>query len=1022
MRHALIAPTLLVLAAAIPASAVEVSPVWYVPSTDEVLIAPLTPATSTTTGPGFQASTLASKAYFDDGTTFTTFTPSSTNGLLITGLNPGDGTGTWAVDGVPIDLQSGEAYFLAMAVSDSSGTHYPVLQYVATDSDELASETPPTATVYLVDNISKTDPVSGNAYLTQSSEYHTYPSANYYRIPESVGDTSSVSLDSRTITFPLDPANDAPTVDGLYPVAVGGAVVAATSSNLKATTVYVSNGEGGDYASVLTPSPSEFDPGGMRVSDIIRLSGATDPDTDVASLGIRLGSEADGYDTGTWIRWRNVEGWESQFFPAESSTWDFSPNDYLQFVPNSWNSIRTALDDDSVTEHTATLSVTVIDDQDEPSASTFTIAAELSRNQEPIFSTTSIGANPSSGTLSITANDPDGDTYGISFELVTDSIASYTLNSYYYGTASVDYSEFPSGVHLDHLYIRAIDELGDSVTQDIEVYENHAPEFTDETSTFTFEVLSTDDTQTYEWEIFDEDVATGSFGDYLTLSLSQSGDLAERAGTQSIIESPADTQTLELSTGTVSVSFANPIAPDGYVSGPVEITFTPNSTASGSETFSVTFTDSLGMSTSRDITINQTTPSDMPFVGVVADGSLIEGDSENTGAFHVIRSVAGSDHIRVFYTVSGTAADGTDYVSLGNSVDILPEFYVSDLPVTVLDDQTVEGLEDIIVTIDSVSTVTTEVIVNPPQGLSGIQQAAVTEPLPETLTPADYTINGGPIPDVTELQMYASLGTIEGTASLTITDNDLPPTPPAVTPVVLTQDQVPVVQQVVSAPNETPKFFSFAAGSPDALASLKAAIAGKDNTQVRGFSWDAKNQVYVELPAEPEGGLTRDNAVFLVTRIDLGLVQGTTTYATPHTVTLKPGWNFIGVPVLTLGDGTVSSSHPWVNFNANGADISSAFQWTGAEYVVASNLVVGTGYWVKNRTTGDVALIRQDTAVAVKSVAGRGATTDTPPPPPSAGAATQADGGACGAGSGIGLLLGLGWLARLGFRSRQRRG
>jgi hypothetical protein len=179
-------------------------------------------------------------------------------------------------------------------------------------------------------------------------------------------------------------------------------------------------------------------------------------------------------------------------------------------------------------------------------------------------------------------------------------------------------------------------------------------------------------------------------------------------------------------------------------------------------------------------------------------------------------------------------------------------------------------------------------------------------------------------------------------------------------------------------------------------------------------------------------------------------------------LTLKPGWNFLGVP--PLHDGTsVQTSHPWNYFSLQAEDTSPItgtavvdalgtvgsgdvattrpWLWNGTSYGQVDTLASGVGYWFKNNRTTEVRLVRGSAPVPAPRAGlfsannqGQGpqALIDRgqPPAPPGVGgggpfadAALEPDVAAgCGLGAGaaaLGVLL-LMLFARLPLRGGRR--
>lgn len=144
---------------------------------------------------------------------------------------------------------------------------------------------------------------------------------------------------------------------------------------------------------------------------------------------------------------------------------------------------------------------------------------------------------------------------------------------------------------------------------------------------------------------------------------------------------------------------------------------------------------------------------------------------------------------------------------------------------------------------------------------------------------------------------------------------------------------------------------------------------------------------------------------------------------------LEPGWNQISLPFYSRSAGsewlswsdvfvdTDSALSNRVSTGTATALIGSPYAWDGRAYVQATNLVVGEGYFVYNRTPGLLYVIFDALYLQgwTKGIVSSGA--ETPPPPP--GAPAGEDGGE---GSSCGLL---GWdavalLALVRLRVRRR--
>lgn len=231
--------------------------------------------------------------------------------------------------------------------------------------------------------------------------------------------------------------------------------------------------------------------------------------------------------------------------------------------------------------------------------------------------------------------------------------------------------------------------------------------------------------------------------------------------------------------------------------------------------------------------------------------------------------------------------------------------------------------------------------------------------------------------------------------------------------------------------------------TPQGASRLLAALTGRSANQAVCYAWDAPRQTYVRLPAEPTGGILASTGAFLATRVGLGLEFSGTPENAPWDLVLQPGWNLVGVPLLD-DDGVQLASHDFFAdfqlLDHDGVPVTDAAAFTdtlgsvgsgdpltarphlfdGQGYAQVSVLTTGRGYWCKNNGDLTVTLRRMAQGRQPSSLAAgvRPATRTAvvyrdrgaPPAAPAAPAEEHADGGGCGAGSGIAALLAFGWL------------
>ena len=288
--------------------------------------------------------------------------------------------------------------------------------------------------------------------------------------------------------------------------------------------------------------------------------------------------------------------------------------------------------------------------------------------------------------------------------------------------------------------------------------------------------------------------------------------------------------------------------------------------------------------------------------------------------------------------------------------------------------------------------------------------------------------------------------------AVTLTASSASPTAQAST--ILVQAQPVALPSIPLSPLGQTVYNSISPSTPEGVANLLAVMAPQNSTTAQAYSWDMVQQNYVLLPSQPTGGLQPSSGVFLATRLQLGLDFSGTPTALPFYLTLQPGWNYVGIPLLIDGSGIVdaTSSFPsdFTLFDGNNAqigddatiaddlgtvgsgDITTAypFFYDGSGYIQQPTLSTTLGYWIKNNTSQPLTLVRnQDVSdsppsrvkpatTQQSSSANAGTLTDrgSPPPPPSSGANGDSSGG-----SGCGLGAGAAAFALLGLALARRR-
>ncbi len=243
-----------------------------------------------------------------------------------------------------------------------------------------------------------------------------------------------------------------------------------------------------------------------------------------------------------------------------------------------------------------------------------------------------------------------------------------------------------------------------------------------------------------------------------------------------------------------------------------------------------------------------------------------------------------------------------------------------------------------------------------------------------------------------------------------------------------------VVRVLVSAPVSLPAigvprsrgvdthYYPVCGATPQGVERILSFVRSHTRHEVRAFAWDALTQSYTELPDElPTAGLREDTGIFLATREAWALDPSGVPNVSPYDLTLRPGWNFIGIPALMDGASLVTA-HPLSEFTLfDQANVpvtagnrlvamSAAYRWNGTSYESAAQFELGVGYWIENTSSPaqTLTLRRVNTLTGGVPVLSVRETTSgiasTPPAPPSAASPPKPKG--CGSG-GVGLVLAL---------------
>ncbi len=139
--------------------------------------------------------------------------------------------------------------------------------------------------------------------------------------------------------------------------------------------------------------------------------------------------------------------------------------------------------------------------------------------------------------------------------------------------------------------------------------------------------------------------------------------------------------------------------PAGSTVATLAVNVLDDSVLEGTETVVVTLTGTdnlVGLGTEMEATVN-ITDDDTSEVSVISDSDAAEPATD--GSYTISLSNPVSSDTQIFYSIGGTAAPDTDYTALSGTVTIPAGSTSATLPVEVIDDNTVEGDESVILTL-----------------------------------------------------------------------------------------------------------------------------------------------------------------------------------------------------------------------------------------------------------------------------------------------------------------------------------
>jgi hypothetical protein len=146
--------------------------------------------------------------------------------------------------------------------------------------------------------------------------------------------------------------------------------------------------------------------------------------------------------------------------------------------------------------------------------------------------------------------------------------------------------------------------------------------------------------------------------------------------------------------------------PAGAASATVTVTPIDDTAVEGSETVVLTLSANaaytVGSPSSATVTIadNDSAPT-LPTVTVAATDANASETGADPGVFTITRTGSNTASLTVNFALSGSAANGTDYISPGSSVTIPAGNSSATVTVTPIDDSLVEGSETVVLTISA---------------------------------------------------------------------------------------------------------------------------------------------------------------------------------------------------------------------------------------------------------------------------------------------------------------------------------
>jgi hypothetical protein len=347
----------------------------------------------------------------------------------------------------------------------------------------------------------------------------------------------------------------------------------------------------------------------------------------------------------------------------------------------------------------------------------------------------------------------------------------------------------------------------------------------------------------------------------------------------------------------------------------------------------------------------------LPTVTIAASDAAaaeVTSGAANGGLVTLTRSGATTAPLTVSLAISGTATNGTDYVSIPSTATIATGSATATIAVDVSDDAAVEGSETVIIslasdtgyTIGTSSSATVTIADNdaaPAVGITASVAAAAESAVASTNGEFTLTRSGS-----TAAALTVNLG-ISGTATAGTDYTAIPATANFAAGSATAIVPVTVIDDLVTEGAET-VIISFASGTGYTIGtSSSATVTIADNDAAPAVNITASNAAAAEGVVASTNGeftLTRSGSTAAALTVNLGIsgsaTAGTDYTAIPATASFAAGSATAIVPVTIIDDLVTESS----------------------ETVIIS-LASGTGYTIGTSSSATVTIADNDAAPAV---------------------------------------------------------